>query len=325
MAARVIIDTDVGTYYDDALAILLATQCPEIKLEGVTTVYGDTTLRARIAAKLLKVAERPDVPVCKGVGKPLRGYGLMFGFEGENILEPEDKDIKYSSQHAVDFLIEKIMANPGEITVVTLGAVSNMAVAIIKEPEIVNNIKELVIMASVIVPVVDPKGVRRSPREEYNFNNDPIAAEIVMNAGIPKDRLFLVPVDVTLKTPLRDEDRERIRNSDGSIAKQVDAILDVWPPQEFKIYITIGIPTEFTQIWLHDPLALTCAFDKSFVGFHPLHIATEYPATPIERDMVVANDILRTVPKKLEPNMMVGLQVEAERFSKFFTDRIIQK
>ncbi|QPM67872.1 nucleoside hydrolase [Atribacter laminatus] len=324
MAERIILDTDIGTYYDDAFAVLFATKCPEIKLEGVTTVYGDTDLRSKIAAKLLKVAGKPNVPVCKGVGVPLKGNALMFGFEGENILEEDEREsIKYSDQPADDFIIEKIMQNPGEISVVTLGAVSNVAVAMVKEPRIIENIKQLVMMAAVVIPVLDPKSVMRSPREEYNFNNDPVAAEIVMNSGIPKERLVLVPCDVTLRTPLLDQDWERIKKSNDPVAKQVKSIIDVWPPQEFQIYISVGIPTEFTQVWLHDPLALTCAFDKRFVKFYPMHIATEYSVTPIPRDMVIATDILRTVPKKKEPNMMVGLQVDAERFSNYFTDKII--
>src|SRR5689334_12437639 len=128
MAEKLIIDTDIGTYYDDAFAVLLASRSPEVDLLGVTTVYGDTDLRARIASKVLAVAGRQDVPVCKGIGKPLQGNSLMFGFEGERILTEADRNLKYSDEHAVNFIIRTIMENPGEVTVVTLGAVSNLAV-----------------------------------------------------------------------------------------------------------------------------------------------------------------------------------------------------
>jgi inosine-uridine nucleoside N-ribohydrolase len=316
---RIILDTDIGTYYDDICAVLFAAQSPELKVEGVTTCYGDTHLRAQIAQKALEVAGRTDIPVFKGIGQPMRGHALMFGFEGDGILEPGEQP-KYEDQHAVDFIIETIMNNPGEIRVVTLGTVSNVAHAILREPKVVENIKELIIMAGVVIPIVDAKGVRRSPREEYNFNNDAIAAEIVLKSGMP---ISYVPCDVTLDTPLLDGDYQRIRDTDTPIANLVQRVLDIWPPQEKLIYVSVGIPTEFTALWLHDPLVVMHAFDQTLLGMWPLHIGVEYPPTVIERDMVIANDILRTVPKKLPPNMDVALDVDGPRVSSFFTDRIV--
>ena len=315
---RIILDTDIGTYYDDACAVTFAAQCPELKVEGVTTCYGDTDLRAKIAAKVLQVCDRTDIPVFKGIGRPMRGYALMFGFEGEGILEPGE-DVKYEDQHAVDFIIETIMNNPGEIKVVTCGTVSNVAHAILREPKVIESIKELIIMAGVVIPIVDEKGVRCSPREEYNFNNDAIAAEIVLQSGMP---ISYIPCDVTLYTPLLDEDRERIRATKTPITEMITKILDIWPPQEKLIYVSVGIPTEFTALWLHDPLVVMHAFDRSLLGMWPLHIAVEYPPTTIERDMVVTTDILRTTPKKLPPNMNVALDVDGPRVSHFFAERI---
>jgi purine nucleosidase len=321
---RIILDTDIGTYYDDAVAVMFAAQSPELIVEGVTTCYGDTHLRAQIAAKVLQTAQREDIPVFKGIGMPMRGYALMFGFEGEGILEPGEEP-KYEDKHAVDFIIETIMNNPGEIKVVTLGTVSNVAHAILREPKVIENIKELIIMAGVVIPIVDEKGVRRSPREEYNFNNDAIAAEIVLNSGMP---ISYVPCDVTLYTPLLDEDREKIRSADTPLAKMATRIFDVWPPQEKLIYTAVGIATEYTALWLHDPLVVMHAFDQTLLKMFPLHIATEYNPTNIERDMYIANmngnqDLLRTNPKKLAPNMDVALEVDGPRVSHLFTERII--
>ena len=243
MPQKVIIDTDIGTYYDDALAVSVGCQSPELELLGVTTAYGDTHLRSRIARKVLDINGRPDVPVARGVGQPLQGNYLMFGFEGEGILEEGDGDLAYLDEPAPNFIIRNIMENPGEVTVVTLGAVSNMAVAYVMEPAIRENIKELIMMAGVIVPIVDEKGVRRSPVEEYNFNNDPVAAQIVCNSGLP---MVLCPIDVTLKVPLRDDQLATINASDRPVAQMVSRILAVWPPQERQIYLSVGIPTEHT-------------------------------------------------------------------------------
>ncbi len=320
MANKVIIDTDIGTYYDDAFAVLLGSRSPEIELVGVTTVYGDTDLRSRIARKVLNVAGRQDVPVFKGIGNPLQGNALMFGFEGQNILTEEDKGLKYNDEHAVNFIIRTIMENPGEVTVVTLGAVSNLAVAYVMEPAIAKNMKELIMMAGVIIPIVDAKGVRRSPVEEYNFNNDPLAAQIVVNSDMPKT---LVPIDVTLQIPLRPDQVDKINKSDDRVARLVSGILEVWPPQEYQIYLSVGIPTEHTGLWLHDPLTVALTYDRSFCEFASVHIDAEFAPTTVGRDMVIKNDILRTIPKKLPPNMNLAMKVNANRFTDHFTSRII--
>ncbi|MGL4256759.1 MAG: nucleoside hydrolase [Microbacterium sp.] len=320
---RIILDTDIGTYYDDAVAVMFAAQSPELQVEGVTVCYGDTHLRAQIAAKVLEVCERTDIPVFKGIGVPMRDEALMFGFEGDGILEPGEEPA-YDERHAVDFMIETIMNNPGEITVVTLGTVSNIAHAIIKEPKVVDNIKELIMMAGVVVPIVDEKGVRRSPVEEYNFNNDKIAAELVMNSKMP---MTLIPIDVTLGAPLLDEDLERIRQSDSPIAKLTTRIFDLWPPQEKLIYTAVGIPTEHTALWLHDPLTVMHAFNRGLMTTYPLHIKAEYNLSPIEREMYIHNgngrqEMLRTNPKKLPANMDVALEVDGKAVSKLFADRL---
>lgn len=320
MAHKIIVDTDIGTYYDDALAVLLAAQSPELDLLGVTTVYGDTHLRARIARKVLDVAGRSDVPVFKGVGRPLQGEALMFGFEGQNILDSPDEELSYSDEHAVNFIIRTVMENPGEVSVVTLGAVSNLAAAYIMEPAIAQHMKQLIMMAGVVVPIVDQKGIRRSPVEEYNFNNDPLAAQIVVNSDMPKT---LVPIDVTLKIPLKDEQLKRINESDAPVARLVSDILAVWPPQEYQIYLAVGIPTEHTGLWLHDPLTVALVYDPSFCEVTPVHISAEFAPTVVDRDMVVKNDILRTLPRKLPPNMDVAVTVEADRFTDHFTARMI--
>jgi purine nucleosidase len=320
MAHKLIIDTDIGTYYDDAFAVLLASRSPEVELLGVTTVYGDTDLRARIARKVLNVAGKQNVPVCKGIGKPLQGNALMFGFEGEKILTESDKDVKYSDEHAVNFIIRTIMENPGEVTVVTLGAVSNLAAAYVMEPAIAKNMKELIMMAGVVIPIVDKKGVRRSPVEEYNFNNDPLAAQIVVNSDMPKT---MVPIDVTLQIPLRHDQVDRINASKDPVARLVSDILSVWPPQEYLIYLSVGIPTEHTGLWLHDPLTVALVYDRSFCEFARVHIAAEFAPTTVERDMVIKYDILRTLPKKLPANMNLAVKVDADRFTDHFTERMV--
>jgi inosine-uridine nucleoside N-ribohydrolase len=180
--------------------------------------------------------------------------------------------------------------------------------------------KELIMMAGVVIPIVDKKGVRRSPIEEYNFNNDPLAAQIVVNSDMPKT---MVPIDVTLQIPLRPDQVERINASKDPVARLVSDILSVWPPQEYLIYLSVGIPTEHTGLWLHDPLTVALVYDRSFCEFARVHIAAEFAPTTVERDMVIKHDILRTLPKKLPANMNLAVKVHADRFTDHFTERMV--
>lgn len=319
---RLIVDTDIGTYYDDAFAVLLAANSPEIKLEAVTTVYGDTRLRSKIACKILEFIGRDDVPVYTGIGDPLgEAEALMFGFEGEGVLDDGEPTKQPESKGAVEYLVDIVRENPGEITICTLGAVSNVAAAMRQDPTFAKNVKHLIMMAGVIVPIVDEKGVTRSPVEEYNFNNDPVAAKIVCAS---EANMTLVPIDVTLRVPMSSEQVSRIEEASSKSAQMVARILRPWPKQERQIYLSVGIPTEFTGIWLHDPLTIAVAFDPSLIETARLHVSAEFAPTLVPRDLLIRNDILRTIPKKKPANMNVAVDVDADRFTEFFAQRIIQ-
>ena len=319
---KLIIDTDVGTDFDDAFALLLACQSDEIELLGVTTVWSNAYERARIAKKVLKIAGKPDIPVCAGISKPIDGSGTVwYGYEGGGIMdEGDDVDpsLEPEKKHAVDFIIDTVMANPGEVTVITLGSLSNLAIAIVKEPRIVENIKEVISMGGVVVPVVDKMGITRSPIEEYNFNCDKIATKIVFDAGL---NFTMIPIDVTLKVPVPPSDVEILKNSDRPIAKAAWRMLEVWPEQEKMLYISGGVPTEHTDLWMHDPLCVAVLVDRSFVDLYDLHIDIEYGPTFIPRDLIIRDDILRTVPKKLPPNCHVALGVRSKDFTDFIVKR----
>lgn len=322
---KVIIDSDYGTYYDDAFALLYAVQNDTLDILAVNSSYGDTQVRARIAKKLLRVAGRTEIPVYAGIPGSMSGGAYMFGFEGQNILTEADwKDpaLAPDGNCADDKIIELVHQYPGEVTIITTGTVTNVAAALIKDPEVAKLAKELIIMGGVIVPIVDEKGIARSPVEEYNLNNDTFATQIVWKSGI---NITLVPIDVTLKVPLSQEQVDRIRSTDTPIARQVSDIIAVWPEQEYIIYTSVGIPTEFTGLWLHDPLTVGVAMDRSFIKEARLHVDAEFAPTVILRDMLIRNDILRTIPKKMAPNMNVAIGVDNVRFTQDFTDKICKK
>jgi purine nucleosidase len=135
---RIILDTDVGMDVDDAYAISLAAKSPEITIEGITTVYGDTLLRAKIALKLLKLAGRSDIPVFVGEGEPIteNKKSFMLGFEGEGLLTPEDRGLKVTFGNAVEFITSRALDSKRDLTLVCIGALTNIATAFKREPNI---------------------------------------------------------------------------------------------------------------------------------------------------------------------------------------------
>jgi len=197
---KIILDCDPG--HDDAIAMLLAWGNPEIELVGVTTVMGNQTIEkvTRNALSVARVAGITGVPFARGAHRPLvRAIEVADAIHGESGLDgpvlPEPT-IELDPRHAVDFIIDTIMAaEPGEITLVPTGALTNIAMAVRKEPRIVSRVKQVVLMGG---------GVNVgnwSATSEFNIVIDPEAAHIVFNESWP---LTMVGLDLThqaLATP----------------------------------------------------------------------------------------------------------------------------
>jgi len=200
MPRRIILDCDPG--HDDAVAMLLAHGSPEIELVAVTTVAGNQTIEkvTRNALAVAKVAGITGVPFARGAHRPLvRPIEVAPDIHGESGLDgpvlPEP-DLELDARHAVDLIIDTIMGNePGTITLVPTGALTNIALAVRKEPRIVERVKEVVLMGG---------GFHTgnwSATSEFNIVIDPEAAHIVFNEPWP---LTMVGLDVTheaLATP----------------------------------------------------------------------------------------------------------------------------
>lgn len=203
---RMLLDTDcVG---DDILAIFYAAKHPAISLEGVTVVAGAAgpiDHGVKVALHTLEVAERTDVPVFRGIEQAIVGHPpeiqrkpVDFAYELEATLgkeklkgfnpPPPEPVTKPQSQHAVDYIIELVRENPGEITLVTTGPLTNVALAFAQEPSLPQSLKQLIIMGgSFFVPG------NITPVVEYNVWADPEAARVVFNAPAKK---IVVPLDV---------------------------------------------------------------------------------------------------------------------------------
>ncbi|MCD6551713.1 nucleoside hydrolase [Thermotoga sp.] len=250
MKSKILIDTDIGSDVDDAIAVTLALKSSELEVVGITTVYGDTLLRARIALKLLKLIGTDHVPVAAGIEKPLlRERDVWWtGHEGKGILTEEDEELKPIEKHAVDFIIEKIMENPREITLVTIGPLTNIATAIIKEPKIIENVKEIVMMGGVARIF---KNALNLPYIEHNIKCDPEAASVVFNSGIP---ITMVGLDVTMRVPINRSHLEKIRRVGTPLSEVLVRLIEIW--WDFL---------KFDFSCMHDPLAVSYCIKPEFL------------------------------------------------------------
>ncbi len=217
MPKKILFDTDPGI--DDACAILLALASPELSLEGLSVVHGNCSLKQGTtnALSILELANAGHIPVAKGCHLPLVQPSLLApethgdtGLGYAKLPEPRSKPIV---QHGIDFLIETILASPGEITVVAIAPLTNVALAIRKEPRIVEALKELIIMGGAIRHEGNTTALA-----EFNTYVDPHAAQIVYQAGIPTT---LVPLDVTYQCILTPGDVSRLQKIDSPITKFV--------------------------------------------------------------------------------------------------------
>ncbi len=222
---KVILDTDIGDDIDDALALGLILASPELELVGVTTVFGNVLARARQARSILAKAGVRGIPVAAGCGATMASR-LVAGDPRKALLEnhlpnqdaaclPESELEPLDRRHGVDFLIETIMAGAGDIVPITIGALTNLAMALVKEPRIAAKIPRIVAMAAEV----------RRPMAEWNIKCDPEAAFIVFNSGIPIDVTTWHIGDVA---KFSDEDLARMRAATAPLAKHLSLTIDEW-------------------------------------------------------------------------------------------------
>jgi len=212
---RIIIDTDPGV--DDALTFLLALASSEIKLEALTTTQGNVTLEkaTRNALSVLELGHASHIPVVAGsmypLVQPLHTSANVHGTSGignSKLPEPRNKPIQ---GHAVDYLIERVLAEPNEISIFPIGPLTNIAMAIRKEPNFAKAVKELVIMGGAI-----HENGNITPLAEFNIIVDPHAAQIVFLSCIP---ITFFPLDVTHKCLLRQEHVDRLMKINSPLTR----------------------------------------------------------------------------------------------------------
>ena len=267
MVLKLILDTDIGDDIDDALALGLILSAPELELLGVTTVFKNTPARARQARTVLVSAGRGDVPVAAGCGAVIstrRTYGfdprqayLQGELPNQNASSlPEEQLPPLDKRHAADFLIDTIMAGGGDIAVATIGAMTNLAVAMTIEPRILSRLPEVVIMGGAFDRQVS----------EWNIMCDPVAAAIVCASGVP---LRIIPLDVTTQVQFRQSDLDALRACQRPLAQRLLAAIVAWQQHSGWAQRIGGLPV------MHDPLAIATMIDPELVTWRQGQVSVE--------------------------------------------------
>ncbi|NJC95561.1 MAG: nucleoside hydrolase [Anaerolineae bacterium] len=304
---RILIDTDPGI--DDSLAILLALASPELSLEGLSIVHGNCSLEQATlnGLSILELAHAGHIPLAKGCELPLVQPSLLatetHGNTGLGYAKLPEPRIKPSVRNGCDFLIEKVMANPGEITLVAIGPLTNVALAIRKEPRFAKSLKEIIIMGGAI----RHEG-NQTALAEFNTYVDPHAAHIVFHAGIPTT---LVPLDVTYQCILTAPDVERLLKIDSPIPKFIKAATDFYMEYHDAYQGIKGCI-------INDPLALALTFGPELCDYQEL---------PVDVDISGGVSMGKTFADfynyhKKPANMKVALGVRARDFIELFLERM---
>ncbi len=320
-AKKIILDTDPGS--DDALAMMLALNSPELDVRAITVVPGNVTASQGLenALRMVSVANRCDIPVAAGAQHPLFQKLITAEFwHGKNGLadvELPASKCKVDSRFGPDLIIQLVHAAPHEITLVPVGPLTNIALAVEKDPSIVPLVKEVILMGGSI------SSGNVNAAAEANIYNDPEAAQIVFQAGWP---LTMVGLDVGDKTLLSQKYLDQLGQTHG-------------PVNDFIYSVTKYLINRSAQFgWpgtpMYDPLAVGVAIDATLVKSPEMHVDVETRGEftrgetvanrhgAVERNVLHGDHYVIEGVDKVAPNAKVCIDVDADRFLQLFVSRI---
>jgi inosine-uridine nucleoside N-ribohydrolase len=320
-ARKIIIDTDPGT--DDAMALMLALNSPELDVRAITVVPGNVTAQQGLenALRMASLANRCDIPVAAGAQHPLFQKLITAEFwHGKNGLaniELPPTKCKVDSRFGPDLIIEMVHAAPHEITLVPIGPLTNIALAVEKDPSIVPLVKEVIIMGGSIT------GGNVNASAEANIYNDPEAAQIVFQAGWP---LTMVGLDVGDKTLFSQKYLDQLGQTHGPMNDFIYRIA----------HFLVDLSKQFgdTGTPMYDPLAVGVAIDATLVKAPLMHVDVETRGDftrgetvanrhgLVERNVLHGDRFIIEGVDKVEPNAKVAVDVDADRFLQLFVSRI---
>jgi purine nucleosidase len=318
---RVIIDTDPGT--DDAMAIILALNSPEFKVEALTVVPGNVEAKQGLenALKIVSLAGRCDVVVAGGAQHPLNQKLITAQFwHGKNGLadvELPASKCKADPLFGPDLIIEMVHKYPHEITLIPVGPLTNIALAVSKDPSIAFLVKDIVIMGGSI------SGGNVNGAAEANIYNDPEAAQIVFNAGW---MVTMVGSDVGERTLITRRYLAELQSSHGPESDFIAKIAD--------FYLTRSEKSGYSGAAMYDPLAVGIALDSTLGTLKEMHVDVETKGEFTRGETVASRmgsnekNVLHGDHYEIEgvidlkPNARVCLASDADRFLQMFVNRI---
>lgn len=258
---KILLDTDIGDDIDDALALALALNSPEIELLGITTVFGDTLRRAELTQHLLQIFEREDIPIAIGVGKPLQQRHAPSGVAQAEILGNRQPDQgKFSTFSGPELIAQQALTYEGQLTLVCIGPLTNVALALLIEPRISSTIRSIIMMG----------GTSGIPLPEWNVRSDVEAAHIVLHAGIP---ITLLGLNVTTRCQLSNFDIQRLQATQTSRAQLLSRLIAIWQRHRPRWHSS--------RPYLHDPLTIAALCKPELLRWQsvPVQIMTHGPFT----------------------------------------------
>jgi purine nucleosidase len=321
---RVIIDTDPGT--DDALAILLALNSPELKVEALTVVPGNVVAKQGLenALKLVSLAGRCDIPVAGGAQNPLmqKTYTALYwhGKNGLADVELPPSNCKADPRFGPDLIIELVHKYPQEITLIPVGPLTNIALAVSKDPSIVKLVKDIVIMGGSL------NGGNVNGAAEANIYGDPEAAQIVLNAGW---MVTMVGSDVGESTLMN---REHLAQLESGHGPQNDLATKI-----AKFYIERSEKNGWGGAAMYDPLAVGAVIDPTLIKTKDMHVDVETRGEYTRGETVAnrmgsyENNVLHRDHYEIDGivpvanNTRVAMSSDAERFLQLFISRVKNK
>ena len=285
---KIIIDTDIGDDIDDAFAVALALQSPEVRIVGFSTVSGDTTARAKILDEMLGQSDHKDIPVTAGNPANLPFTTTQYiGRQGR--FGEKGHFAKATHPPAVEFILEQIHRFPDQITLVAIGPLTNVGSLIDKDPQAFRRLKRVVMMGGSIAAGYDDAIKVAVP--EYNILSDIPSAQKLFQSGVP---IYLMPLDSTAQLKFDEVKR-------AALFYQASPLTDSLA----LLYLLSGITTPV----LYDPMVVAFVIDPQLCPVEPMHIVVDQKG------------VTRSEPGA--PNAQVCLHSDPDTFFRFYMKRFV--
>ena len=317
---RVLLDTDLamgapGSDIDDGFALALAVADPEISVEMVTTVGGNTDVdtATRLSRELLDRLGRADIPVVQGAGS-----SLTPGVTGEStrpsagasLRRPHSGGAARPDEVAAVALVRRVLAEPGELTIVAIGPLTNVASALALEPAIADQVQSIMVMGGVFL---EQTNVAAMPGE-FNIWCDPVAAALVLTSGAP---LRFVGLDVTRRVRFTREHSATLESAGGDFGPFAAACARGWIAHLERT--RPGDPLEQGSCALHDPLAVAAVSRPELITWSAAHVRVE-TGSEVTRGVTIADLLWSDDPP--EQNCEIATAVDVDGFIQHFLDRM---